>query len=108
MPRTEGVSSRVRVRRILPRPSPRRVCAWMSGLRLALRIWRTVTVLPVFAFFSAMTLLFQRVLGGRVRGLVFAAGQDFRHAAAPAGSHHAGALLVLQRVEGGAYHVVGI
>jgi hypothetical protein len=26
-------------------------------LRLALRIWRTVTVFPAFAFFSAMTFL---------------------------------------------------
>src|SRR6185312_10649115 len=107
MPRTDGVSSRVRMRRILPSPRPRRVAAWISGLRLALRIWRTVTVFPAFAFFSPMTFLSYLVSGFR-GGLVFAAGQDFRHAAATALGHHTGALLVLQGIEGRAHHVVGI
>src|ERR1700761_7996664 len=80
----------------------------MSGLRLALRIWRTVTVFPAFAFFSAMTFLSYSVLGARFGGLVFTAGQDFRDAAATALGHHAGALLVLERVEGGAHHAVGV
>src|SRR5579863_9566680 len=108
MPRTDGVSSSVRVRRILPSPRPRSVAAWISGLRLALRIWRTVTVFPAFAFFSAMTFLSQSRLGARFGGLVFAAGQDFRHAAATALGHHARALLVLERVESGTHHVVGV
>src|SRR6185312_502369 len=108
MPRTEGVSSSVRVRRILPRPNPRRVCAWISGLRLAERIWRTVTVLPlfVFAFFSAMIVLpLRRRFGG---GRAFALGQDVGDALAAAIGDHAGRLLVLQRIERRAHHVVGV
>src|SRR5579862_1461814 len=48
IPLTAGVSSSVRVRPILPRPSPRSVAACFSGRRYALRTWRTVTVFPSF------------------------------------------------------------
>src|SRR5262249_42696724 len=44
MPRTAGVSSSTRSRRILPRPRPRRVAACTAGRRAGLLIWRTVSV----------------------------------------------------------------
>src|ERR1043166_7992025 len=107
MPRTAGVSSSVRVRRILPRP--RKVAACTSGLRLALRIWRTVTVFFVSAI--ARLAYLDRVLArGSLLAFAgaFAALDDVADAAAAALRHHARALLQLQRIEGRAHHVVGI
>src|SRR6185312_4531954 len=127
MPRTAGVSSSVRSRRILPKPRPRNVASCSFGLRAVLRIWRTVTVLPDFfsgaffaaVFFSTITHIsfgaprisartLQLVRGGLLAFLAFAARDDLGDAAATALCDHARALLVLERVEHRANHVVGV
>ena len=52
IPRTDGVSSSVRVRCILPRPRPFKVAICTAGRRAGLLTCFTVTVLP--DFFSAI------------------------------------------------------
>src|SRR5262245_18957879 len=114
MPRTAGVSSRVRRRPILLRPSPIRVCCYLFGRRCGLAICSTVSRLPLPFSAAALARYLRPTLSYLAGGVgltgrsVTPARHDFADLLAAPRRHRARVLLLFQRVEGGAHHIIGI
>src|SRR4028118_1024908 len=104
MPRTAGVSGRVEVRLSLLSLRPTSVWRCLASRRMGEPICSTVRVFPSVAMDQPPLRL---CAGIGVGAGIAAAALQRRHLQAPAGGDRTRAVLVLERVEGGADKVVG-
>src|SRR5689334_8910493 len=109
MPRTAGVSGNSATRPILLRLSPINVarCEWWR--RIGLPVCSTLIVFAALAIVSTPDSAFRaRLVGARLGVAADAAGLQCGHLDVAARRNRTRRVLVFQRVEGRAHHVVGV